>query len=323
MFDFSKYKTLSIISSVIAILLLFTVTFMRGGFAHSLDFNGGLRVTAAFPISVEKSAIESFFKTNSIEAVIIRLTDSKEVKKTVNFQIDIALGSVKKIKELNIAKTDIPVKKNDIDQFVELLKSQFSLTSEDILSADQVGAVVGGELTSAGITLLVVTLLVITIYLSFRFQFKYALGASIAVIHDLLFTLAFIGAFQLKPSVPLIAALLTILGYSINDTIVVFDRIRENTSDEFKQSISNIINKSINQTLSRTLMTSGTTLISVVALIIGGAVELYDFAYVLTFGIVVGTYSSIFIAAPVVEFYEDRFGGKESSAPKIKPEVVL
>jgi preprotein translocase subunit SecF len=149
------------------------------------------------------------------------------------------------------------------------------------------------------------------LYLSFRFQFKFALGASLALLHDLLFTLAFIGAFQIKPSVPIIAALLTLFGYSINDTIVVFDRIRENMADmKVQHNLKNTINMSINQTLGRTFNTSFSTLISVVAIIIGGATELYDFAIVLVFGIVVGTYSSIFIAAPAVELYENLFPKK-------------
>lgn len=141
------------------------------------------------------------------------------------------------------------------------------------------------------------------LYLSFRFQFKFALGAILALIHDLVITIAFIGFFQIKPSVPIIAALLTLLGYSINDTIVVFDRIRENAGN-LRDAFSQVINLSINQTLARTFNTSVATLISVVAIIIGGAVELYDFAYVLTFGIILGTFSSVFIAAPLVDIYD-------------------
>ncbi len=143
------------------------------------------------------------------------------------------------------------------------------------------------------------------LYLSYRSQFKFALASAIALVHDILFTLAMIGFFQIKPSVPIIAALLTLLGYSINDKIVVFDRIRENSHGKDNLSLSNIINVSISQTLGRTINTSLTTLISVVAILVGGAVELYDFAIVLIFGVVVGTYSSIFIAAPISEIYDN------------------
>lgn len=125
-----------------------------------------------------------------------------------------------------------------------------------------------------------------------------------ALTHDLILAVAFIGFFQIKPSVPIIAALLTLLGYSINDTIVVFDRIRENAAGNLNQTFGQTINSAINQTLGRTFNTSFATLISIIAIIIGGATELFDFAYVLTFGIIIGTYSSIFIAAPLVDIYD-------------------
>jgi preprotein translocase subunit SecF len=213
------------------------------------------------------------------------------------------LGLLTTIKK-NIPENSPETKRPKIEEFIIALKSGLSLKNEDILSADEVGAVVGNELTSTGISLLVYTMLIMTIYLSFRFQFKFAMGASFALLHDLLFSLAFMGAFQIKPSVPIIAALLTLLGYSINDTIVIFDRIRENSNGKNTHSFTEIVNISINQTLGRTINTSLATLISIIAIILGGATELYDFAIVLIFGIFIGTYSSIFIAAPFVEIYD-------------------
>ncbi len=309
MINFSKIKYVSLSASIILIIFGFAYTFLvHKGFAHSLDFNGGLRTVVVFDKSITRLDIEKYFKEKDIEAVIILLDKEKN-----NFQIDVGLGSVQKIKETNskfITPTD-PSKEmvqkktaTSIDELIALLKRDFKLKDDSILSADQVGAIVGGELTSTGATLLLSTLAIMTIYLSFRFKFKFALAASLALVHDLLFAIAMIGFFQIKPSIPIIAALLTLLGYSINDTIVIFDRIRENAHGKLKDSLSSLINISINQTLGRTINTSVATLISVIAIIIGGAAELYDFAYVLTFGIVVGTYSSIFIAAPVIEIYD-------------------
>ncbi|MBE7411268.1 MAG: protein translocase subunit SecF [Leptospiraceae bacterium] len=328
MINFSKIKFVSISLSIVCIIFGFAYTFLvHKGFAHSLDFNGGLRTVITFEKSITRSNLEKYFQDKDIEAVIILLDKDRN-----NFQIDVGLGAIPKIKELNLGfvsqpdlsktskekekKSIIPPTKAEIkdtgankkltsiDELIILLKRDFKLTDDDVLSADQVGAIVGGELTSTGITLLLSTLGIITVYLSFRFQFKFALAASVALVHDLLFTIAMIGFFQIKPSIPIIAALLTLLGYSINDTIVIFDRIRENAHGKLKESISSLINISINQTLSRTINTTVSTLISVVALIFGGAVELYDFAYVLTFGIIIGTYSSIFIASPLVEIYD-------------------
>ncbi len=309
MINFSRLKYLSISISVVLIIFGFLYTFfVHKGFAHSLDFNGGLRTVAIFEKNISRQDLEKYFKEKYIESVIILLDKEKN-----HFQIDIGLGAVQKIKDLNSKFKPIEdsskisgIKRNStsIDELIIMVKRDFKLKDEAVLSADQVGAVVGGELTSTGTTLLLSTLAIMTVYLSFRFKFKFALAASVALVHDLLFTIAMIGFFQIKPSIPIIAALLTLLGYSINDTIVIFDRIRENSHGKMKDTFSSLINISINQTLGRTVNTSVATMISVVAIIIGGATELFDFAYVLVFGIIVGTYSSIFIAAPVIEFYE-------------------
>jgi preprotein translocase subunit SecF len=303
MYNFSKYKFISLTVSILSILLGFIVTYIvHNGFAHSLDFNGGLRAVLQLPQNENKESISKFFESNEIKAIVILIDKDKN-----HYQIDVGLDSVPRIISYNLKISNTESKQNHqkpkIEEFIIMLKSGISIGNEDILSADEVGAVVGNELTSTGISLLIYTMIIMTIYLSFRFQFKYALGASFALLHDLLFTLAFIGAFQIKPSVPIIAALLTLLGYSINDTIVIFDRIRENLGGKEDYSFSDVMNISINQTLGRTINTSIATLISIIAIILGGATELYDFAYVLIFGVFIGTYSSVFIAAPVVEIY--------------------
>ncbi|MBM9576017.1 protein translocase subunit SecF [Leptospira sp. 201903070] len=304
MFDFIKYKYVSIGLSLALILFGFGYTFVvHGGFANSLDFNGGLRTVIEFDKNVDRKKLETYFADNKIEAVLLLLDKEKN-----HFQIDIGLGSVdailQKYKEKNAVKAEDKVDISGIDALISILIADFGINKSQVLSANQVGAVVGGELSSTGVTLLGLTMVIILAYISFRFQFKFALGAIVALTHDLVLTIAFIGFFQIKPSVPIIAALLTLLGYSINDTIVVFDRIRENAAGNLNETFGQTINSSINQTLGRTFNTSFATLISIVAIIIGGATELFDFAYVLTFGIIIGTYSSIFIAAPLVDIYD-------------------
>ncbi|EKR64915.1 MULTISPECIES: protein translocase subunit SecF [Leptospira] len=304
MFDFIKYKYVSIGFSLILIVFGFGYTyFVHGGFANSLDFNGGLRTVIEFDQNTDRKKLESYFTENKIEAVLLLLDKEKH-----HYQIDIGLGSLdfilQKYREKNGLKPTDKVELSGIDALISILIADFGIDKSNVLSANQVGAIVGGELSSTGITLLGLTMAIILAYISFRFQFKFALGAIVALTHDLILTVAFIGFFQIKPSVPIIAALLTLLGYSINDTIVVFDRIRENASGNLDQTFGQTINSAINQTLGRTFNTSFATLISIVAIIIGGATELFDFAYVLTFGIVIGTYSSIFIAAPLVDIYD-------------------
>lgn len=300
--NFTKYKYFTISISVFLILFGFGVTFFKhNGFAHSLDFNGGLRTVVELPLDKSRNDLESFFKKSNIEAVVILLEKEKNI-----YQMDIGLGSIPQIRSIfeGIPKDPNELVTSDIDRLVLITRNAFGISKDKILSADQVGAVVGGELAEVGVTLLLSTLAIILGYLSLRSQFKFALASSIALVHDILFTIAMIGFFQIKPSVPIIAALLTLLGYSINDKIVVFDRIRENAHGKDNLAMTNVINVSIAQTLGRTINTSFTTMISVVAIIVGGAVELYDFAFVLLFGVIIGTYSSIYIAAPISEIYD-------------------
>ena len=165
-----------------------------------------------------------------------------------------------------------------------------------------------GDKAGIPIIWLTIVALIVTIILCWILKLKYAMGAIVALIHDVTIT---IGAFALTDreiSLAIIAALLTIVGYSLNDTIIVFDRIRENLKRFKKQDIKEVMNSSINETLSRTILTSGTTLIVVVALFILGGGVIHDFAFALMIGIIVGTYSSIFVASPIILVWESKFG---------------
>jgi len=307
MFDFIKYKYFSISISWILIFAGFGITYgVHGGFANSLDFNGGIRTTIEFSPEITREKLNSYFADRKIEAVLIQLDKDKNVWQ-IDTNLSVLDNYILERKETN------QVDGSPVQDFIASISKDFSITQDHVLSADQVGAIVGGELTETGISLILWTLVVMTGYLTFRFRFfRFAFGASFALLHDLFFTLAMIGAFQIKPSIPLIAAILTLLGYSINDTIVVFARIRENSRDNPDIAMAPIINTSIIQTLTRTVNTSFATLISVVALLIGGAVELYDFAYVLVFGVIIGTYSSIFIAAPAMEMFDNFVRNRKS-----------
>jgi preprotein translocase subunit SecF len=170
-------------------------------------------------------------------------------------------------------------------------------------SAEIVGATVGRELTSRGISATVLSLVGILLYLAFRFQFSFGVGAVVATIHDLLITLAFLAFFRYDMSLNVIAAILTMTGYSTNDTIVIFDRIRENLRTMRRDSMYHVINVSINQTLGRTVITSGTALLTALALFFFGGEVLHGFAFTMVVGIITGTYSSVFIAAAIVSFW--------------------
>ena len=175
------------------------------------------------------------------------------------------------------------------------------------LKEDTFSPSISVEQTEKAILAIVMALISILIYVSIRFKFDYALGAIAALVHDVIITLGAFALFRQEFSLPVVAAFLTIVGYSLNDTIVVFDRIRENTKIIKAKPLAEVINRSINQTISRTLLTSLTTLFVVVVLFFFGGVALKSFSFPLLVGIVVGTYSSIYIASPVFHMIEERF----------------
>jgi preprotein translocase subunit SecF len=183
---------------------------------------------------------------------------------------------------------------------------QAGLGNFSIIGSEIVGPVVGEELTRKGIWATVLSMLGILLYIGLRFQISFGVGAIVATIHDLLVTLAFLAFFQYDLSLNVIAAILTITGYSTNDTIVIFDRVRENARSMRRDALDDVINKSINQTLSRTLITGGTALMSALALFLFGGEVLRGFAFTMVVGIITGTYSTVFIAAAIVSFWRGR-----------------
>lgn len=163
-----------------------------------------------------------------------------------------------------------------------------------------VGPQVSGELVTAGVTAVLIALFLMLVYIWFRFEWQYSVGAVLALSHDVIATLGLFAITQMEFSLPTIAAMLTIVGYSMNDTVVVYDRMREMFRKYKTRPTTEVIDIAINATLSRTLMTSGTTLIALVALALLGGTALESFAYALIFGVLIGTYSSIFVAAPLL-----------------------
>ncbi|MAF26275.1 MAG: protein translocase subunit SecF [Gemmatimonadota bacterium] len=171
---------------------------------------------------------------------------------------------------------------------------------------ETVGPKIGGELRDAALMAVLWALLGILVYVSWRFELRFALAAILALVHDILITLGVFSLMDREVSLAVVAAFLTIVGYSLNDTIVVFDRIRENLRVPSRKDYSGILNRSVNQSLSRTVITSGTTLVVTLVLFLFGGEVLRDFAFALTVGVVVGTYSSIFVATPVLVEWEKR-----------------
>jgi preprotein translocase subunit SecF len=190
-------------------------------------------------------------------------------------------------------------------QVVDALK-QANLGDFKVVGTEIVGPAVGRELTSKGIWAMVLSLAGILAYLAFRFQLSFGVGAVVATVHDLLVTFAFLAFFQYDMTLNVIAAILTMTGYSTNDTIVIFDRVRENLRSMRRDSMRDVINASVNQTLGRTVITAGTALLTSLALFFFGGEVLHGFAFTMIVGIITGTYSSVFIAAAMVSFWRAR-----------------
>jgi preprotein translocase subunit SecF len=200
---------------------------------------------------------------------------------------------------------------------LNVLRQQTYLPGFHVLKTDTVGPKVGEQLRSKAVLATLYALGGMLAYIAFRFEWIYGLGAVIAVFHDTVITIGLFSLFDKEMSMTVIAALLTLVGYSMNDTIVIFDRIRENLKLSRREPLESVMNKSVNQTLSRTVMTSGLTFLTVIALFIWGGPVLHGFSFALVCGIIVGTYSSVFIASPIVLFWHNYADQRRKSAPAV------
>jgi preprotein translocase subunit SecF len=244
------------------------------------------------PVSFEKIVLESKEKLGQTNINLLLKEYNPVLTKT---KID---------NEYSLKISYLSVNKR-LESVKSILENKFK--SVEFLSSEDVGPAIGDFLRKSAISLFAWAMIFMAVYLAFRFELKYSFGALAALVHDITLSVVFCGFAGVEINIPVIAALLTIFGYSINDTIVIFDRIRENASHTAsKLTYLDVINKSITQSISRTLLTSLTTLFAVLSLYFLGGKVLNDFAVVLLFGIFVGTYSSVYVAAPVL-IYAEKF----------------
>jgi preprotein translocase subunit SecF len=206
---------------------------------------------------------------------------------------------------------------------IETLKANVGLGPFTILQTEVVGPKIGDELKTKALLATLYALAGMLVYIAFRFEWIYGVAAVVAVFHDTIITIGLFSLFNKPISLTVVAALLTLVGYSMNDTIVVFDRIRENLKLSRRDSLVNIINLSVNQTLSRTVLTSGLTLLTALALWLFGGDVLNGFSFALVMGIIVGTYSSVFVASPILVFWQNFRGkGKPAAAVPVARETA-
>jgi preprotein translocase subunit SecF len=283
--NFIKYHKIALIFSVILVFISF-ISFFTKFLNLGIDFTGGILIESRFEKKVEISNLRSILSNSDIEKFNIQSSESNN---------DIIIR--------------IPQDKN-IDQAKLIIKIKSILSGNfpniEYRKIDYVGPAIGEELVKSGIIALLLSCFFVLIYIWYRFDLEFGIWAIIALLHDVIITIGFISLTSLEFNTTSIAALLTVIGYSINDSVVIFDRVRENLQKYKKMAISEVINISLNSTFRRTMITSGTTLLALLALIIFGGDILKTFSVSLFFGILVGTYSSIYISSSLLIFTDPR-----------------
>ena len=335
--NFIGNRKKAFVFSSLLIILTIVMLFYRGGLNLGVDFTGGIviqvkmghahtpsEIKEALPEGIQDSIIQEFGDKEEHE-YLIRVQDPEKNSPDLSDKVKEALtekfGDSTEIRDFEFVGPKVG---NDLKEaatfaiFFSILfiviyiswRFELKLGISVIMAVALAIVVYIGDKAGISIIWLTIVALIVTIILCWVLKLKYAMGAIIALIHDVTIT---IGAFALTDreiSLAIIAALLTIVGYSLNDTIVVFDRIRENLKRFKKQDIKDVMNSSINETLSRTILTSATTLIVVIALFVLGGGVIHDFAFAMLIGVVVGTYSSIFVASPIILAWEGKFNKK-------------
>jgi preprotein translocase subunit SecF len=295
-FDFLG-KTKYFVPVSLALVLISVVLLLPGvrGLKMGIDFTGGMEFTVKFDEPVD---------TASVRAMLGEI-DAGGVDLSTSLIQDVAGASTKVITTQLLNVED---DQRTIDRIESTLRSEFPV--EDI-SRRLIGQQVSRELAQKGWQAILLALVAILVYISWRFRLRYAIGAVAAILHDVVIALGLFALFQVEVNLATIAAFLTIVGYSLNDTIVIYDRIRENLKIERRRSIFEVINLSVNQSLSRTLNTSLTTFIPVIILFVFGGSVLRGFSLALLIGVIVGTYSSMYIANPILQAWTVRADGRK------------
>jgi preprotein translocase SecF subunit len=294
--DFASKRFIALGAS--ALLLLVGLFFMviHHGMAYSIDFTGGTLLQYRFEQPVSDGDLRRVLGQAGISAEITAVQDGEQT------------GSESLIK---IPGQEISPEQQD--RINQAFVSAFPGNTYELRKVDRIGPRVGEELKWDAMLAVVVSLLLIVVYITVRFEFMFAIGALAATAHDVLIMLGIISIMKTEISLSIIAALLTIVGYSLNDTIVVYDRIRENMKRMAGKPVVDIVNASVNQTLSRTILTATTTLFVVVVMLVFGGETLKPMVFSLFVGISVGTYSSIFIAAPILIEWHQRLLAREQA----------
>jgi preprotein translocase subunit SecF len=332
--DFIGKRKIAFILSVALIAICIGSLVMNRGPRYGIDFAGGTLVQVKFesPVSIDRinaglqdmsiaaSAIQQFGQTEDNEYLIRTEATSSAMQglsETLQVRLTESTDTPAEIRRVEMVGPQVGQdlrEKALFAMFYALLfitvyiSGRFELkwAKSGIVAAAIMGAVYVLSIFNVSVPFLMLAALIVSLVIFWFFEFKYAMGAIVAIIHDVTITVGIFSIFDKEFTLPIVAALLTIIGYSLNDTIIVFDRIRENLRKYHREPLTTIINKSINETLSRTILTSLTTLVVVIALFVLGGGIIHDFSFALLVGVLIGTYSSIYVASPILLAWQGR-----------------
>ena len=285
--DFVGLRFKMLIFSWALILVGLATMYFRGGLNYGIDFAGGTMVHLKFASKTEVSDLRAALSRPELKEIVVQ-----------------DLGQAGQEFQVRVLGSEHGGSSVIADAIKDGLKEKFGEGTYDILRLETVGPKVGKDLWRDATMAVLFATVVMGAYIAFRFELRFGVGAAVALVHDVLLTLGALSIANMEFDLSTVAALLTVVGYSVHDTVIVSDRIRENMRKLRREDLATIMNLSINETLSRTLITSGTAILTTAALFVLGGSVIHSFAFTLLVGFVVGTYSSIYVATPVVLYLE-------------------
>lgn len=324
--DYLRYRKLTIGLSLLVMALGVAAAIARGGIPTGIDFAGGTEFQLRFDpgVAVDEGRLRDVVRgAGFLDATVVRFGEAGAAEFLVKFRErpDESVGAAGadgagEATEAGAAGPGEAVVEDGLEANTRMARLQATIRAAIGPFVEQrveyVGPKVGADLRRDGANSMLMAAIAILIYIAFRFNARYAPGAVVATFYDVFLTAGILVMANIEFDLQILAALLAIVGYSLNDTIIIYDRIRENLELHPHQDLEAVLNLSVNQTMSRTVLTAGTTVLAVLALLLLGGEVIFPFSFTMLIGIVVGTYSSIFIASPILLFLERRYGDRKA-----------
>lgn len=305
-YDFIKYWRTAVVLTVAFILIGIGSAIFQGGFPLSIEFTGGTLMQLEFTSPPDVAKLRSTLDAAGIHGAEITSFGSERdytIRAQEAAQVAAQAAGAEKV----------------ATQIEAALKAAYGEGAFKVARVESVGPRVGAELARGAVYAILISFAVTLAYLAWRFEWRFGLSAVLATMHDILTTIAFIKLLNLEISLTVIAAILTVIGYSLNDTIIIFDRVRENLHKNRKMPFYDLLNLSVNETLPRSVLTHATTLLATLSLLVLAGEVIRPFAWVMSFGIFTGTFSSIYVASPILMWVENKYPRANEARSSVRP----